>query len=167
MNTRLCRIIAACATCAVAAVGCGGDARVDLSAADALTAVAGQMRIALDEYHAEVDRHDESREASVVEAFVARVRRDAQDEHKLDEHAGQFGASLAKIREDRKTEWTRRNAAESQVEAVLELSRGLRRIGIEGLALQDEMRRYLRTWMDAKSKAAQPDAGAAASKGAQ
>lgn len=133
------------------AAGCGGDARVELSAADALTAVAAQMRVALDEYHAEVETADDARGSSVTRAFVERVRQDAADAARLDQHALAFEEALRRVRADRKTEWQRRTAAQSQVEAVLEVARGLRRIGIEGLTLQDEVKRYLGTLLERRS----------------
>jgi len=136
-----------------AVVGCGGAARVELSAADALSAVAGQMRVAFDEYHGEVEAHDDTRESAVVRAFVDRVRRDSSDGAKLDQHASQFEAAMATIRADRRTEWRRRAAAETQVETILEVAKGLRRLGIESLSLQDEMRRYLLSWTESMRRA--------------
>lgn len=139
------------AVLAGAVVGCGGDARVELSAADALTAVAGQMRVAFDEYHGEVEVHDDTRESAVTRAFVERVRRDSGDEGKLDQHASEFEAAMGKIRADRQTEWQRRTAAETQIDTIVEVAKGLRRIGIESLSLQDEVRRYLTTWMESQA----------------
>ncbi|HOW17886.1 MAG TPA: hypothetical protein PLC79_02535 [Phycisphaerae bacterium] len=140
-------------------VGCGGDARVELSAADALSAVAGQMRVVFDEYHGEVEAHDDTRESAVVRAFVERVRRDSSDGAKLDQHASQFEAAMATIRADRRTEWQRRAAAETQVETILEVAKGLRRLGIESLSLQDEMRRYLVSWTESMRRAGTAAAG--------
>ena len=133
---------------AIVLAGCGGDAKVDLAAADALILAASRMRTALDEYHAEIEQADDRRESDVVQAFVDRVRRDAQDTEKLDRHSDQFSAALSKIRDDRRVESRRRDAADTHVEAVQEVARGLRRIGIDSLTLQDEMRRYLKTWME-------------------
>jgi len=149
-----------------AIVGCGGDARVELSAADALSAVAGQMRIAFDEYHGEVEAHDDTRESAVVRAFVDRVRRDSSDPSKLDQHASQFEAAMTTIRADRRTEWQRRAAAETQVETILEVARGLRRLGIESLSLQDEMRRYLLSWVESMRRAGTAAGGGATGRGA-
>jgi hypothetical protein len=131
-----------------AVAGCGGDARVELSAADALTAVAGEMRVAFDEYHGEVETHDDTRESAVTRAFVERVRRDSADEGKLDQHASEFEAAMTRLRADRRVEWQRRTAAETQIDTIVEVAKGLRRIGIESLSLQDEVRRYLTTWME-------------------
>lgn len=60
--------------------GCGGDAQMELTAADAIDAVAGQMAVTIDEYHRDVSRSDDAREAGAVAAFVARVRADAADD---------------------------------------------------------------------------------------
>ena len=63
----------------VAVSGCGGDARVELSAADAISVAARQMETTLQEYHQEVVGYDDAHEASAVGTFVARVRTDASD----------------------------------------------------------------------------------------
>lgn len=136
-------------------VGCGGDARVSLSAADALTTVAAQVRTTLDEYQNEVRAYDDGRERAMVRAFVERVRRDATDDSTLDQHSAEFEAAMTKLRADRQTEWTRRTAAETHVDAILEIAAGLRRVAIESLTLQDEMRRYLYTWTQKQANAGQ------------
>jgi hypothetical protein len=141
-------------TLTLALAGCGGDARVELSAADTLTAVARQMRVALKEYHGEVVRGDDAREQAVTDAFVVRVLKDSDDAGKLDEHTTAFRAALAKVRVDRQVEWDRRAAAASHIEAIEEVARGLQRLGIEGLTLEDELQRYLYSWIDARRNTA-------------
>lgn len=143
MRRRTCRL----GLCLMAA-GCGGDARVELSAADALGAVAGQMERTIGEYHAEVAAYDDARESGVVAAFVSRVRRDAADEAAMSAHAVEFEAALRKIRGDREVEWSRRSAAMDNVAALREVSRGLQKLAIQSLSLQDEMKRYLQGWID-------------------
>ncbi len=147
------------ATAAAAVAGCGGDARVELSAADALQATAAQMRTALEEYHGEVEAHDDGRESAIVRAFVERVRRDAADETRAARHADEFEAALARVRGDRRTEWLRWTNAQTQVDAVMEVAKGLRRIGLESLSLRDEVRRYLLTWVEARAAARGGSAG--------
>lgn len=132
--------------------GCGGDARVQLSAADALTATAGQVELTVHEYHQEVSAYDESRESEVVSAFVARVRADHADPAAVESHADRFKAALAKIRTDRDVEWRRRQAALDNVAVLRELARGLRRLALESLSLDDEMRRYLSNWLTTREK---------------
>lgn len=139
--------------CGVAlAAGCGGDARVELSAADALSAVAGQMAGTIEEYHTEVSRYDESRESEVVAAFVTRVRKDAADEQALASHVSSFEAALHKIHVDHDTEWTRRTAAMENVSVLREVSKGLQKLAIQSLSLEDEMKRYLQSWLAARQR---------------
>lgn len=133
--------------------GCGGDARVEMAAADALDRVANEMTVAYSEYHAEVERYDAQREADVTAAFIARIRRDQADEDKCQQHGREFAAALAKIRTDRGTEAARIGMAGEQVAAVREIGRGLRNVGIASLSLQDEMRRYLMSTIEAYRKA--------------
>jgi hypothetical protein len=131
--------------------GCAADARVDLSAADALTAVAGQVQRTIQEYHGEVVRFDDSRESATVAAFVTRVKADAADEASLDAHAAQFAAALVKIRADRETEWSRRAAAMENVGVLREMASGLRKLALQSLSLDDEVRRYLASWVSTKT----------------
>jgi len=133
--------------------GCGGDARVELAAADALDVAASEFRVTLNEYHRDLAATDDMREANVVAAFVRRIRTDAADEAKSDVHAEQFATALARIRADRAVAAQRYAAGVSQADAVVEVARGLRRIGIESLTLQDEMRRYLSSYIDAMKRA--------------
>lgn len=133
--------------------GCGGDARVDLSAADGIRAAAKQMEITLREYHEEVARYDSSREDAVIGAFVSRVKTDGQNDGALTGHVADFRATLDKIRKDRDVEYQRTAAAADNVAVLREMSRGLERLGIESLTLQDEMKRYLTSWLDARHRA--------------
>jgi hypothetical protein len=106
--------------------GCGGDARVDLSAADGIRAAAQQMELTLREYHDEVAGYDSSREGAVITAFVSRVRADSQNEAAIDGHAAEFLKALEKIRTDRETEFTRQAAANDNVSVLREMARGLK-----------------------------------------
>ncbi len=133
--------------------GCGGDARVELSAADAMQAVAGQMERTIHEYHQEVSSYDDARESSVVAAFVARVRKDAADDAAVDVHAADFQTALHKIRGDRETEWSRRTVAMENVGVLREMSRGVQKLAIQSLGLQDEMQQYLDGWIEAAHRA--------------
>ena len=135
------------------AVGCGGDARLEMSAADALLATADQMVLTIQEYHEEVSAYDDSRESEVVSAFVARVQAAPDDPVAIDSHVADFKAALRKICTDRATEFTRRGAAMDNVDVLRELARGLQRLAIESLTLQDEMRRYLTGWVETRRRA--------------
>ncbi len=148
-------VILACGT-----VGCGGDAGVELAAADALHAVARSMEVAVNEYHQEVDRYDQTRDDAVIAAFVERVRSDSQTAD-FDGSVTDFKAALRKIREDRNVEWTRRSAAMENIEVLREMAAGLNRIGLDSLNLRDEARRYLGNWMELRRKGQE----AAAAKG--
>ncbi len=136
-----------------ASAGCGGDAALELAASQTLNAAADQMALALDEYHQEVSGYDASREAAVVAAFIQRVRSSGDDAAALDEHAAAFEAALVKIRQDRDTEWQRRNAGIDNVEMIREVSRGLERVAVESLTLQDEIKRYLTDWIELRRQA--------------
>ena len=81
------------------AVGCGGDARLEMSAADALLATADQMELTIQEYHEEVSANDDSRESEVVSAFVARVLVAPDDAVAIDSHVVDFKAALAPIKD--------------------------------------------------------------------
>jgi len=135
------------------AAGCGGDARLELAAADALAATADRLDTVVGEYHAEVGAHDDSRESAVVDAFVARVKAGAGDEQTAAEHTAQFRLALERIRQDRAVQWQRHTAAAENVAVVREVADGLRRMGIESLTLSDEMRRYLSGWIEARNRA--------------
>ncbi len=141
---------------ALAAGGCGGDARVDLSAADGIRAAARQMELTLQEYHDEVARYDTTREDAVIAAFVGRLKTDNQNDDAVAGHVTDFRAALNKIRKDRDTEYTRHAAASDNVAVLREMSRGLERLGIESLSLGDEMQRYLTSWLDARRRAQGP-----------
>jgi len=134
-------------------VGCGGDAGVELAAGDALIAVADQMQLAVQEYHRDVSRHDESREESTVAAFVARVQAEHDDPAAMRTNVQEFQAALRKIREDRDTEWQRRSAALSNVAVLREVAGGLQRLALDSLSLRDEARRYLEVWMENQRRA--------------
>lgn len=135
------------------AVGCGGDARLEMSAADALLATADQMELTIQEYHEEVSANDDSRESEVVSAFVARVLVAPDDAVAIDSHVADFKAALRKIRADRVTEFTRRGAALDNVDVLRELATGLHRLAIESLTLRDELRRYLHGWIETRRRA--------------
>lgn len=141
--------------------GCtGGDALVEMSAADALEALARQTRVALDEYHADLGGADDAREAGVIAAFVDRTRRDVQDDAKLTAHARDFAAALARLRGDRQTAWQRHSAARENVTQVEEVARGLRRLAMQSLSLRDEWDRYVGNLIEARQRAVRNSAAA-------
>jgi hypothetical protein len=144
----------------LAAAGCGGDARVELSAATAIEQVAASIAVAMEEYHREVNAADDLREDAVVRALVERIRRDHQDEKATDAHVADFHQAMRHVRQDRDTEWRRYVAAGDNLSALSEVTGGLRRLAVESMTLSDEVRRYLQTVIDARSthgKARTPD----------
>jgi len=124
-------------------VGCGGDALVEISAADAIEAIAAHSRLALNEYHGDLARADDSREAAVVDAFVRRVQADVADESKLDGHSLAFSQALARLRADREVAWTRHSRAEENNRELEQIAADMRRLAMQSLSLRDEWQRYI------------------------
>lgn len=137
----------------IAVAGCGGDAGMELAASDALAAVADQMQLTVREYHAEVVRHDNSREDAMVAAFVSRVQADRDDPSAMERNIGDFQTAMRKVRRDREVEWQRRTAAMSNVEVVREVAKGMQRLALDSLSLRDEMRRYIEGWVNNQRRA--------------
>ena len=81
-------------------------------------------------------------------------------------HAAEFEEALRRIRADRETEWQRRAVVADNVGVLREVAAGMRRLAIEQLTLDDEMRRYLTSWVDAHRKAREQIAAQAAASGA-
>ena len=82
-------------------VGCAGSAHLDLSAARSLLTIAAEMRMTVEEYHADLAQLDERRETFAIQAFVARVADADGDKAKLEEDSAALSAALAKLRADR------------------------------------------------------------------
>ncbi len=129
--------------------GCGGDARVDIAAAGAMDSLAKAMETVVVEYHAETKRADDSLEAAVVDSFVARIKRDVSDDAAVESHSAAFRSALGRVRDDREVEMSRYRAALDNVGVLREVSRGLRRLGMESLSLRDDARRYLFSLLEA------------------
>ncbi len=147
------RSIAAMGALWLAAAGCGGDAGVEFAAADALRAAAAGMQTAVGEYHAEVVAADDRREADLVEALIARIRADGNDEAALAAHAASFGEAMRQLRRDREVESARQAAAAEHAEVVEEVAAGLERLAVESLSLRDEVRRYVLAWSQVRRPA--------------
>ncbi len=124
--------------------GClGGDARVELAAADSLDALAAELRLVVDEYHADLGAADDARQSDVVSAFIARVRADSSDDVATAAHAAAFESALRHLRVDREVAFERRTAAQENLNIVHDTADGLRRVGVASLSLEDEAKRYL------------------------
>lgn len=128
--------------------GCGGDARIELSAATAIDQLAGGLQTALEEYHQEVIAGDDRREDAVVGAFVERIRQDHEDDEATGRHVTQFREALHRLREDRSVEWERYQASADNAAALVEVTEGLRRSALESITLSDEARRYVQYLID-------------------
>lgn len=81
--------------------GCASSAHLDLSAARSLLAIATEMRMTVEEYHADLAQLDEQSEAFAIQSFVARVAGADGDKAKLEEDSAALRAVLAKLRTDR------------------------------------------------------------------
>ncbi len=141
-------VVVMCSVAMSCTFGCGGDAHLELAAADALDTAARELDVSFDEYHAELARMDDAREAGVVEAFIDRVRVDHEDDAKTAGHEEAFREAMRRIRADRGTERERYANSRENVSMLREVASGLRRLAIESLSLEDEMRRYLESWME-------------------
>ena len=82
-------------------IGCSSSAHLDLSASRALLTIATEMRMTVEEYHADLARLDEEREAIAIQSFVARAAGADRDKAKLHEDSAALSAALAKLRGDR------------------------------------------------------------------
>ncbi len=133
--------------------GCGGDARVELAAADVIDAAAAQLKVTLDEYTAELELADRRRRDGAVAAFVERLRRDIADDPATRAHTAAFSEALAALDQDRTTERRRHNAASANVGTLEEIAAGLRRVAISTLTIRDEIRRYLDSLVEARRTA--------------
>ncbi len=130
--------------------GCGGDARVELSAADSIESLAGAFERAFQEYHDDLTTGDDLRESAAIAAFVNRIRQTADNPAEQDRHVADFTAALGRIRQDRRVEETRFAATRDNVDTLREVTDGLRRLAVESLTLRDEARRYIYALIDAR-----------------
>lgn len=140
----------ALAVCVAAtwACGCGGDARVELSAADSIESLADALELAVQEYHEDLTTSDDLRESAAIAAFVRRLRETADDPAEQDRHVATFTAALARVRQDQRVEWTRFSATQDNIDTLREITGGLRRLAVESLTLRDEARRYIYSLVD-------------------
>lgn len=124
--------------------GCaGGDARVEMAAADALDALAEELHGVVQEYHADLSAADDARQGDMVAALVFRLRTDCGDDDASARHAADFSASLERLQQDRKVAQQRRGVAGENLLLLRDTADGLRRVGVASLSLEDEMKRYL------------------------
>ena len=122
--------------------GCGGDARVELAAADSMDTLGASMAQTLAEYHADLARVDDERQRAAIRAFIDRVRADVSDEAATDAHADAFQKALERLDADRRTAWERYTASSDNVATLHEIAQDLRRLALNSMSLDDEVRRY-------------------------
>jgi hypothetical protein len=133
--------------------GCAGSARVELTAADSVEMLGASMTQTLAEYHADLVRFDEERQRAAVQAFIERVRLDVADEAATDAHAEAFQEALRRLDADRQAAWVRYSASLDNVATLREIAHGLRRLALESMSLDDDVRRYFGEVMDRRREA--------------
>ncbi len=154
---RFCSAILAIGIAVSWIAGCGGDARVELRAADSLESLAAELELALHEYHNDLATGDNLRESAAIAAFVNRIREAADDPAEQDRHVAAFAAALDAVRQDRHAEWARFSATRDNIGTVREITSGLRRLAVESLTLRDEARRYIHSLIELrKSQTTKP-----------
>lgn len=121
-------------------IGCAGDGRTTLSAMDSVDVLGDALAGALVEYHDDLERLDDERERAVIDAFVERVRRNVAGG--VSDEAEAFRSALAQIRADRRVALERYLVSWDNLATIREVTRGLRRLALESMSLQDETRRY-------------------------
>ena len=122
--------------------GCGGDARVELAAADSMETLGASMAQTLSEYHADLARVDDERQRAAIQAFIDRVRADISGETATDVHADAFQRALENLDADRRVAWERYTASSDNVATLREIAQDLRRLALNSMSLDDEVRRY-------------------------
>lgn len=141
--------------------GCGAHAHVEMAAASAIDSLCDQTQTALDEYQRESESADNQRERAVAQAFVERTRRDNEDAEKMNAHVDAFTGAMDRIRADRNVTWQRYRGAEDNVRSLREVSAGLRRLAVDSLSLEDDVKRYLGDLITQRTRAAAAPATAA------
>jgi len=137
----------------LSAIGCvGGDARVEIAAANLLDVASDSLARALVEYHDEIVSFDVRQEQDAILAFTNRITSAPDNPDDLDDpnhsdtvkkHTREFAAALAKLRADAQTESSRHIASMSNVKLLRETAATLRKLAVESLSLEDETKRYL------------------------
>ena len=133
--------------------GCGGgDARVELAAADSMETLGASIAQSLCEYHSDLARFDDDRQRTAVQAFIDRVRADIADETATEVHAEAFQKALEGLDADRRVAWERYTASLDNVATLREVAQGLRRLALNSMSLDDEVRRYFREAMQRRKE---------------
>ena len=133
--------------------GCAGGARVELTAADSVEMLGASMTQTLAEYQADLARLDDERQRAAVQAFIERVRTDIADETATQFHAEAFRQAMQRLDADRRTAWERHAASLDNVATLHEIAAGLRRLALDSMSLDDDVRRYFGEVMDRRQEA--------------
>jgi len=133
--------------------GCAGVARVELAAADSVEMLGASMTETLAEYHADLARFDSERLRAVIQAFIERVRMDVAGNAAVDAHAEAFQEALRRLDADRQAACERYMAALENVATLREIAQGLRRLALESMSLDDDVRRYFGEVMERRKEA--------------
>ena len=141
------RIAAAGAVFGLFVAGCAGSARVELSAADSIEALAAELQAALDEYQSDLSQVDAERERLAVLAFISRVKTAVGEDSQMQAHGESLLGALERVRADRLAATNRFMAARENALALGEVAAGLRRIAVESMSVDDEVKRYFQSWM--------------------
>ncbi|MCH7808442.1 MAG: hypothetical protein IIB60_04400 [Planctomycetes bacterium] len=139
----------------LAAIGCAGDARVELAAADAIDRLAQGLEVALQEYHDDLAQADSARGRMAVGALVNRLRGGETNKVSEDDdaHAADFLNAMQRLHADREVAWQRYWASVDNVKTLQEIAQGLRRLAIDSLSLRDEANRYVQELIEMWSAA--------------
>ncbi len=133
--------------------GCGPNARVEIAAADSVDVLSASLNQALGEYHADLVRLDTERRIALVQAFIERVRKDIADEAAIETHAAALHRALQRLDADRQTADERYAASLDNVATLQEIAAGLRRMALESMSLDDDVRRYFGEALNRRHKA--------------
>ncbi len=144
-HTTFVRYAAVAAVAMLAVGGCAVGTRVQITTAETLDALVGALGQAVDEYHLEVRGADVEKRRAAVDAFAARIRADHKDDEAATRHVMLFNQALDSLQHDAEAENSRHGATLENLRVVTEAAAGLRRIAIESMTLNDEVRRYLGT----------------------
>ncbi len=151
------RNVLLCSTSVAAlASGCAIQARVQLSAAETLEALATQTSLAVNEYHLEIRESDRQRRLAAVDAFVARLTADRDDDIATAQHTEKLNQALDALRTDADVEYARHRAAEQNLRIIRETATGLRNLGLQSMKVSDTMRTFLTDRLDRAAQGAVP-----------
>ncbi len=139
--------------------GCAGNARVELTAADSVEMLGASMTQTLAEYHADLARFDEERQRAAMQAFIERVRMDVADEAATNAHAEAFRQALQHLDADRQAAWERYTASLDNVATLREIAQGLRRLALDTMSLDDEVKRYFGEVMEHRKETKEKESG--------